>query len=63
MAQTGNGSTFIVTGSTGWVPAILSIGSFDRTRERLEDTVLSTTGGQKTYQPDDLTDYSEISVE
>ncbi len=63
MAQTGNGATFIVTGSTGWVPAILSIGAFNRTRERLEDTVLSTTGGKKTYQPDDLSDFDEVSIE
>ncbi len=63
MAGTGNTATLAVTGSTGWTPAITTITPGPATREALEDTVLSTTTGKKTFVPDDLIDYADVEVE
>lgn len=63
MAQTGNKATLTVTGSTGWTPAITKITPGPATREALEDTVLGTTTGKKTYVPDDVLDWGDFTIE
>ena len=63
MAGTGNTATLVVTGSTGWTPAITSITPGPATRAALEDTTLATTAGKNTFVPDDLVNWGDFTIE